>query len=843
MASKVHEIAFKLAAGVSGTFSRAFKQAGAAMSGYQRQIESLNREAADVSSLIKAKEAVANSSRAYGQARTKVAELGAAMARTRTPSREMVAEFNRAKAALARSKEALDRDRASLRQLEAATGQESAALRTLIQRQRELAAATDRARKAQERQQRAQGKWAKNKETLAGSAGYASMTGAAMGAGVLSSVNTGMEFQAAMSRVGAVSGATGEDFSKLEAQAKELGRSTVWSASQAAEGMQYLAMAGFKTNDILATMPGMLSLASAGQVELAEAADIASNILSGFGMEASEIGRVGDILTTTFTGSNTSLSGLGSTMKYAAPVAKSMGASLEVTAAMAAKLGDAGIQGEMAGTALRNVMLKLASPTGEAAKTMEALGVSAVDADGKIRQIPDVLADLNKAMSGYSQEARVNIASTIFDTRTMGAAMILMEQAGSGALQDFQKSLAQTGTAEKVAGTQTDNLKGDFAGLSSAMEGMKISVFEALEPSLRDLTQKITDVIGKVQAWSKENPELTQRIVYVASAVAGLAAAALPLMMAFKTLQFLVAAVRAPFLLLNMAIHSQTLSLIANRSAMVISTVAMKAWAAATKTAAVGARLLGGAMKFMLGPWGLVIAAVVAAVVYSKELAAGWEWLKGKALELWSTFAEKFPFLSGLLQAVFGGIVVAVRTVIDVFMEVIQFIKNVFTGEWDAAWENVLNIFGSLWAGLKDMVKVPLNGVIRMINVVIDGLNSLSIDIPDWVPGMGGESWGVNIPKIPALAQGGIATRSTLANIGEGREPEAVLPLSRLDAMLGNSGGGGGGMNVTFSPVINISGGGGDVYGEVRRGLAAGQESLKKELERLWTNQKRLSYS
>jgi TP901 family phage tail tape measure protein len=839
MASSVHEIAFRLAASVSGTFSKVFKQAGAALSGYQRQIESLNREAADVSRLIKAKEAVANSSRAYGQARAKVAELGNAMARLRTPSREMVAEFNRAKAALARSKEALDRDRASLRQLETATGQENVALRTLIQRQKELAAATDKARKAQEKQQRAQGKWAKNKETLAGSAGYASMAGAAMGAGILSSVNTGMEFQAAMSRVSAVSGATGEDFAKLEAQAKELGRSTVWSASQAAEGMQYLAMAGFKTSDILATMPGMLSLASAGQVELAEAADISSNILSGFGLEASEIGRVGDVLTSTFTGSNTSLSGLGYTMKYAAPVAKSLGASLEVTAAMAAKLGDAGIQGEMAGTALRSIMLSLATPTGDAAKTMEALGVSAVDADGNIRPMLDVLADLSKAMSGYSQEAKANITNTIFGTKAMGAAMILMEQAGSGALQDFQKSLAQTGTAEKVAGTQTDNLRGDFAGLSSAMEGMKISVFETLEPSLRDLTHSITGIIGKVQAWSKENPELTQKIAYAATAVAGLAAAALPLLAAFKTMQFLVAAVRAPFLLLNMALHSQTLAMIVNRTAMVLSTAATKAWAVAAKVAAVSARLLGTAMKFMLGPWGLVIAAVVAAVVYSKELATGWEWLKGKALELWSTFAEKFPFISGLVQTVFGGVVVVIRTVIDVFMEVIQFIKNVFTGEWDAAWQNVLNIFGSIWEGLKDLVKVPLNGVIRMVNVAIDGLNGISVDVPDWVPGMGGKAWGLNIPKIPELAQGGIATRSTLANIGEGREPEAVLPLSRLDRMLSNEGGG---VNVTFSPVINVSGGG-DVYAEVRRGLAAGQESLRKELERLLANQKRLSYS
>lgn len=840
MASKVHEIAFKLAANVSGAFNKAFKAAGNAISGYQKQIESLNKQAADTSKLIKAKEAVAASSREYIQAKQRVAQLGAAMARTRTPTRAMIAEFNKAKASLERSKTALERNRATLVQLERATGSENATLQTLIRRQNELRAATERATRAQQKQQKAQAAWAKNKSTLANTAAYASGTGLAMGAGITSSVQTGMEFQAAMSRVGAVSGATGEDFTKLEAQAKELGRSTVWSASQAAEGMQYLAMAGFKTNDILATMPGMLSLASAGQVELADAADISSNILSGFGLEAADIGRVGDVLTTTFTGSNTSLAGLGHTMKYAAPVAKSMGASLEVTAAMAAKLGDAGIQGEMAGTALRNVMLKLATPTGNASKTLEALGVQTVDANGKIRQMPEILADLNKAMGSYSQEAKANIASTIFGTESMGAAMILMEQAGSGALQDFQKSLAKTGTAEQVAAKQTDNLKGDFAGLGSALEGVKIAVFETLEPSLREITKSVTGVISKVQAWTQENPGLTKGLIYAGTAVAALATAALPLLAAFKTMQFLFAVVRAPILLLNLALKSQVAQMIISRTATIATTAATKAWAVVTKGAAIAARVLGAALKFMLGPWGLIIAAVTTAIIYSKELSQGWEWLKGKALELWNTFASKFPILSAIVQTAFGPIIVAVRTAIDVFMEIIQFVKNVFTGQWSAAWENVTNIFGKLWEGMKDMAKVPLNGIIRLVNKAIGAINSVSVDIPDWVPGMGGKTFGFSIPQIPELAKGGIATRSTLANIGEGREPEAVLPLSKLDRML-SGGAGGGGMTVTFAPVINVSGGG-DAYDEVRRGLAAGQESLKKELERLWMNQKRLAY-
>lgn len=840
MASKVHEVAFKLAANLSGSFSKTFKAAQSAVSGYAKSIDVMSKGAGDVSRLIKQKKAVAESSKAYIAAKQRVTKLGAAMSRTKTPTREMVAQFNQAKTVLGRSKAALDKNRTALRNLEKSTGKENSTLAMLVKLQKELAAATDKARKAQEKQRKARAKWASNKEKLAGSAMYATGVGVAMGAGIVSSVKTGMEFQAAMSRVGAVSGATAEDFAKLEAQAKELGKSTVWSASQAAEGMQYLAMAGFSTNDILKTMPGMLSLASAGQVELGEAADISSNILSGFGLAAEDIARVGDVLTTTFTTSNTSLSGLGNTMKYAAPVAKSLGQSVEGVAAMAAKLGDAGIQGEMAGTALRSVMNSLSAPTTAGAKYLEALGVSATDAQGNMRPMGETLKDLSKAMEGQSDEWRANVTKQIFGTEAMGSAMILMEQASSGALAEFEKSLSKAGSAQEVAAKQTDNLKGDYAGLQSALEGAKITIFESLEPSLRSLTKSVTDVIAKVEKWMGENPGLTKDIVMVATAVAGLATAALPLRAAFETLQFLWALGRAPLLLLNLAMESQVVTMAASKAGMIASAAATKAWTVATKLGAGAAQLLGAAMKLMLGPWGIVAAALVAAVVYSKELAQGWEWLKGKAMELWSTFSEKFPMISGILQATLGPIMVLVRTAIDVFMEIIQFIKNVFTGEWDAAWQNIKNIFSSIWEGMKDSVKVPLNGIIRMINTCIGGLNNLSIDIPDWVPGVGGDSWGVNIPKIPELASGGIATRATQAIIGEGREPEAVLPLSKLDAMLTNRGAGG--VSVTFAPVINVSGGG-DVYSEVKRGLAAGQDALKKELERLMNNQKRLAYN
>ena len=848
--AKTYEIAFELAGKVASGFSNSFKQAQTTVVALDKGLENLQKQAADTAAMVKQREAVGRAAREYVLAKAKTEELGRAMAKTKEPTRQMQAEFNRAQAAVQRSKGALERERETLKKLGAETGLTGKKISDLTKRQNELAAATKSAKKVAEQQAKAQAAWDKNAATLSGTAGYASAAGAAIGAGIAASVKTGMEFEAQMSRVGAVSRASEEDLAKLTAQAKELGRSTVWSSSQAAEGMQYLAMAGFKTEDVLASMPGMLQLASAGGIELGSAADIASNILSGFGLKAADMGRVGDVLTSTFTASNTSLAGLGETMKYAAPIAKSTGQSIEAVAAMAAKLGDQGIAGSDAGTALRNVMLRLSAPTGKAAETLKALGVSAVDSEGNIRPMEAVLADLSKATGKYSQEAQTNIASTIFGTESMGAAMILMEQAGSGALKDFQKSLSETGSAERVAATQTDNLKGDMAGLSSAVEGMAISIFETLGPSLRELTKWGTQVIGKIQAWTKENPGLTKGIIAVATGIAGLAAAALPLMGVFKTMQFLIAAFKVPFLLLNKMLATNAAMWLKSKAAMLIQVAAQKIWMGVTKAAAFVGKLITGVQwalnaAMAANPIGLVIAAIVALIAVGVLLYKNWDLIKENLTALWGNFSEKFPQMAEVVKEFFGRFKDIWDNIKKAFENIIDFVKNVFAGEWGAAWENVKNIFAGAFGALVGLATTPLNAIISVINAVTQGINDIvgSVKVPDWVPGLGGKSFNMNIPKIPQipvpkLAEGGIATRSTLANIGEGREAEAVLPLSKLDSMLG---GGSGGISVNFAPVINISGGG-DAYSEVKRGLEAGQASLKRELERLLNDQRRVAY-
>ena len=310
-------------------------------------------------------------------------------------------------------------------------------------------------------------------------------------------VRTAADFEQSMARVGAVSRASEEDLAALTATARELGATTNFSASQAAEGMQYLAMAGFSATQTIEAMPGMLALASAGAAELAETADIASNILSGFGLQASEMGRVGDVLTNTFTTSNTDLAMLGATMKYVAPVAATFGASIEDVAAMAGKLGDAGIQGEMAGTALRAMFIRLASPAKAGSDALAELGVSTQDAAGNMRPLADILADIDAAMSDLGSADRGRIGSAIFGMEAVSAATVLMGQAGSGALQDYTKALEESGSAARVAAQQNQTLQGALRRLGSVWEGVMITIGTELLPIVTDGLNQISDAISE----------------------------------------------------------------------------------------------------------------------------------------------------------------------------------------------------------------------------------------------------------------------------------------------------------------------------------------------------------
>ena len=342
-------------------------------------------------------------------------------------------------------------------------------------------------------------------------------------------------------------------------------------------------------------------------------------------------------------------------------------------------------------------------------------------------------------------------------------------------------------------------------------------------------------------------------------------------------------------------------------AAMIVGSTVMKGLAAA-------GRILN--IVLMANPIGLIIGLIGGLIAAGVWLYQNWDTVKEKAGQLWDWFAQKFPGIATVVQTVIGTAVNSFKTLISavssvwervkaIFSNIIDFVSNVFTGNWSAAWENVKNIFGNVFGALVDLAKLPINSLINLINKAFSSIGSISVDIPDWVPGVGGKTYGFEMPQIPALATGGIATAPTLALIGEGKENEAVLPLSKLESMLSvsaqnaeysarneavtnfssqeaqnrygyapsavmipeldsslgstnnvsnstvNSTYGGNSTKtssivVNFNPQITVNAGNSekaDPYAQVTKALTEGRNSLKRELEKLFSDRSRLTFS
>ncbi|MCY7439448.1 phage tail tape measure protein [Bacillus altitudinis] len=342
--------------------------------------------------------------------------------------------------------------------------------------------------------------------------------GGAVVAGIGVSVKTAADFEEAMSKVKSISGATGQDFENLKKVAMDLGESTKYTATEAAQGLQYLAMAGFSVKDQIGSLPAVLNMAAAASVDMGTSADIVSNIMTGFGIASEDSTYAVDVLVKTMTTANTDLLQLGDAMKFVAPVATSLGFTFEETAAAVAKMSDAGIQGSMAGTALRAGLLRLANPVGRAAKAMHAYGIEVEQADGKMKPIPEIIGHLNEKLGHLGKAQKTAAVASLVGTEAASGFAALLS-AGEGTLKSYTKSLEESGgTADRVAKTQMDNLKGSFEEFTSALEGVGIKLGNEFLPHIRSIVDQGTKLVG---LFSQINPG----VVATGLAMAGTSAA------------------------------------------------------------------------------------------------------------------------------------------------------------------------------------------------------------------------------------------------------------------------------------------------------------------------------
>lgn len=349
------------------------------------------------------------------------------------------------------------------------------------------------------------------------------VTAPLVGAGT-AAVKLGMDFEEGMSQVEALSGATAEQMQALEEQARELGATTRFSALEASEGMQFLSMAGFDVNETMEAMPGMLNLATAGALELGRAADITSNIMSGFSLEADEAGRVSDVLAEAASNANTDVNQLGEAMGYLAPAANSMGWEVEEATAAVMSLSNAGIQGSRAGSTFSTSLTRLANPTGKAAELIEELGIELFNAEGQMKSMPDVVAEFEDSMEGMDDKTRAATLATIVGQEAYRSWSVLLEEGSVALAENTEQLQGAEGAAARMAETMNDNAKGSLLELKSTLEELGLILSETLLPIAQDWTETITEW---ARGFQELDPDMQQFII----TTGGIAAAAGPALM------------------------------------------------------------------------------------------------------------------------------------------------------------------------------------------------------------------------------------------------------------------------------------------------------------------------
>ncbi|MEQ5232915.1 MULTISPECIES: phage tail tape measure protein [Providencia] len=507
---------------------------------------------------------------------------------------------------------------------------------------------------------RAQGQYAKSKELrnkLATGGAIATASGAgALYAGARITA-PGRDFDEGMSTVQALTrlDKNSPQLAMLRQQARELGASTAYTSTDVAAGQKFLAMAGFTPDAIKAALGGVLNMGLAGDMDLGEASDIGSNVLTQFQLKAEDMNRVSDVLTATFTRSNTDLRQLGETMTYAGPIAAQLGVSLESMAAMAGTMADNGIRGSMAGTSLRAGLSRMVAPVGKGQAALDKLGVSVKDASGKLRDADDILKDVGKSMRKFDQASQIRMKKDIFGEEAMVGMGAVIDAVMNGRYDALKTAnMGAEGEADKNAKVKIDNLKGDLKQLQSAWEDLGIEIQENVDSPLRRVTQSLTDFIGKVGQWMKEHPKMTQAL-----AVGGIAIATL--VTALGALALAAAAVIVPFAAMRLSLFMLT---------------GAQGFGGLMAAGSNAINLIGGGFSLLLSPVGLFVAAIVAAGVLIYQY---WEPIKAFFSGFWDGFTSALAPIGVAFSAtfapfapIFDGISNAVSKVWNWFKELLS---------------------------------------------------------------------------------------------------------------------------------------------------------------------------
>ncbi|PQG99739.1 phage tail tape measure protein [Enterococcus faecium] len=577
-------------------------------------------------------------------------------------------------------------------------------------------------------------------------------TGAAMtkyittpliGVGV-AAAKVGGDFEAQMSRVKAISGATGDTFEQMKQQAIDLGAKTAFSAKESAAGMENLASAGFSAQEIMKAMPGLLDLAAVSGGDVALASENTATALRGFGLEASEAGHVADVFARAAADTNAEVGDMGEALKYVAPVANSMGISLEETAAAIGIMSDAGIKGSQAGTTLRGALSRLARPTKAMQDTMDNLGVSFYDADGKMKPLKTQVELLKKAFEGLTPEQQQNALVTLYGQESLSGMMALIDK-GPDSLGKLTKSLKDSdGAADDMARTMQDNMNSSIEQMFGAFESAAIVIQKILAPSIKKVADAISGLVEKFVS----APESTQKLVV---AIGAIVAAIGPLIFMIGSVIIWINRVKVAFKALSESSKlfsglSKAMGLLTNPVFLVIAAVALLV---------VGFIYLWNTSEdfrnFWIGLWEGIKSAVSSAVEWIQNAwkSTGewfnnlWKSIKEGADNVWTTIQEapgkaadwiknKWTETKEFFSSIWDGIKEAASSawegIVNILTPYVIAIKNVFQPMIDFftnLWSQIGSIAGSAWEIIKTAVMGP---ILLLIDLITGNFNQLKED-------------------------------------------------------------------------------------------------------------------
>lgn len=311
-------------------------------------------------------------------------------------------------------------------------------------------------------------------------------------------ISAGTNFESAMSSVASISGATGNDLKELTSKAKQMGATTQFSATEAANAMEYMAMAGWKTKDMVSGIGGIMNLAAASGADLARTSDIVTDALTAFGKSASDSGIFADVMAAASSNANTNVEMMGETFKYVGAAAGAMGYSIQDIALATGLMANSGIKGSEAGTALRSVITRMAKPTKESSAAMKKLGLSMTDSKGRMKSFGTIMKDMRKGMKGMTEDQKASYAAMLGGQEAMSG-VLAIANASEKDFNKLSKAIDNSkNAAQNMAKVKLDNLKGDVTILQSSMEGLGITIFDQVGGNLRGLVGTATDVVGKI---------------------------------------------------------------------------------------------------------------------------------------------------------------------------------------------------------------------------------------------------------------------------------------------------------------------------------------------------------